>query len=152
MQRLKGLYSGKSRDTAMTTKILVATNPAGFSRISRAIKNDYSVQGVFTLQNAQNALSNNQFDATIMTLKFDGSKMPELLRWMKFQRNFSHMPIICVKQMNTDPDFFKDDIHLAKSLIGPHNYIDLDHAQTLQKPDQAILDALKRGLTLSTPS
>ena len=136
----------------MTTKILVAANPAGFSRISKAIRKDYSVRGVFTLQNAQNALSNNTFDATILTLKFDGSKMPELLRWMKFQRNFADMPIICVKQMNTDSDLFKDDIHLAKSLVGPHYFVDLDQAQTLPEPDQAILDALKRRLTPSINS
>lgn len=77
-------------------RILVASAHAAYKRLF-AILPGYDLRFVETLAEAQSALKADDFSLIMIGIYFEQSKMFELLRYIKSDRKYADIPVVCFR-------------------------------------------------------
>jgi hypothetical protein len=124
-------------------RILVACARRGYPR-PFAILPGYDLSFVGTLAESHAALQNGRFHLVMIGLYFDESRMFELLQYLKDDKRYSDVPVICFRGVEASGDpgnVGLSGVEAACTEMGAKAFVDL-----LAMPDDALGNSAIRTL------
>ena len=105
-------------------RILVASAHAAYKRLF-AILPGYDLRFVETLAEAQSALKADDFSLIMIGIYFEQSKMFELLRYIKSDRKYAEIPVVCFRGILMSGTFDVKPFELRCKALGASAFFDL---------------------------
>lgn len=140
--------NGKHTRIEMRVRLLVAGIPETNGRIAR-IFHDCDVTFVATLEEATNVLS-RQYDVMLVAVRFNESRMFDLLRYARENGFTGRMSIICYRSRPgpvTSTTLALQAIKLASHTLGADSFFDLEGYLSEQAADRALRELVGRLVT-----
>lgn len=108
-------------------RILIAGVPETFDRLS-AILVGYKPRFSDTVLKAQTELKSNDFGLVMIGVHFDGSRMFDLLRYIKASESHGHIPVICyrlIDRAKTRRALTMKSVEITAKMLGAVALVDL---------------------------
>lgn len=136
-------------DAARKARILIADVPEAAERL-RACFADKDSAFVSDCDSALRLFTQSGFDALVLGLHFDESRMFELLRELRLREDLRDRPVICVRTLPTRlSDELRQRLPDAARAAGADAFIDLvEGAGGKEALCEALEQALRRRATL----
>lgn len=128
-------------------RILIAGIEETRQRLSDVF-NDCDVTFAETMAEAQAALA-QPYDMILIAVRFDESRMFDLLRYLKADGTLSRIPVICYRSAQRAlqaTDLGRQGVELASRTLGASDFIDLVTDPDLERGNQKLRDALFRAM------
>lgn len=111
-----------------TRSVLVADHPRAHSLIVACLPGR-SLQFAQTVEAAKAALARQEFDAVIVGLQFDESRMFTLVDHLRSRPSYRGLPVICVRTLPTlMPRELQGCVEQALRMVGISAYLEIDPA------------------------
>ena len=105
-------------------RILVASAHNAYKRLF-VILPGYDLRFVGTLAEAQSALKADDFSLIMIGIYFEQSKMFELLRYIKSDRKYADIPVVCFRGIPLSGSFDVKPLELRCRALGASAFLDL---------------------------
>jgi response regulator RpfG family c-di-GMP phosphodiesterase len=113
-------------------KILVADEPDGQSRVKRALSERYALRFAANMHEAESMLraseskeeTGSNFDMVISGVRFNESRMFELLQFVRSQDHFERLPFLIIS-IHNDRSRTTELIRTSSSLLGACQLLEL---------------------------
>jgi hypothetical protein len=113
--------------TPTKARILLACVRQAYTRLF-TILSAHELTYASTLSDAQAALKIDRFNLIMIGTRFDGSRMFDLLRYVKADDKYSRVPVICFRGMkfgDTEEKFIVRTVEMACKEMGANSFFDL---------------------------
>lgn len=110
--------------------------------------NDCDVTFAETMAEAQAALA-QPYDMLLIAVRFDESRMFDLLRYLKSDRTLSRTPVICYRSARRALNATavgRQGVELASRTLGASDFVDLVSDPDLERGNQKFREAVFRAI------
>jgi hypothetical protein len=135
----------------LTMRILIAGIPETRDRLLRLFS-DCDVTFAATMYEAEEVLL-EPVDAVLIAVRFDESRMFDLLRHMKSDSSLARLPVICYRTESgpvTATPLALQAVQLAARSLGAHDFIDLVTAHSDKRLRDTVLAAIAAARQVSS--
>jgi hypothetical protein len=118
--------------------VLVAVRPSGFQTICDALKPEFNMAVVHTLEAARSRLNSDDISAIVCGVHFDSSRMLDFLTYAKSNPRTKKIPFYVV--LGSDYAYSEaivDAIRIATGVLGAEGFVDLSMFADTEDEEQA---------------
>jgi hypothetical protein len=135
-----------------STRILIAGIEETNRRLA-AVFNDCELTFVATMSEAKTALA-EPCDAIVIAVRFDESRMFDLIRYLKADAALSRLPVVCYRSGRRSlmaSALGRQGVELAARTLGANDFVDMIGEPSVESGNLKLREAVFRAVRQSRP-